>query len=159
MSFAPYLLCAIPFWIPMGIGFYLVLTRPNRLSLMAGLLTLKPIVATPIWLAILANSFNSVPHRIELAHFLSVLPGASLTLAVVIVFRSLFSGPRAGIARTLLVLDCARWLNSFFMVLPFSSRGNGVFGVILALLGLTLPTVFAIVALTTSLLTRQESLS
>jgi len=147
-------LYSIPFWVPAAVGLYLVVRRPSDLSLMAGLLTLKPIVTTPIWVAIIRTLFASGP--LKPAHFLSILPGASLTLIIVLVFRHLFSGPRSGGARVLLVLDCARWLNSFLLILPYGNVGIEALGCIFGIIGLTLPTVFAVVALTLSLTRIQE---
>ena len=144
-------LYSIPFWVPAAIGLYLVVKKPNDLSLMAGLLSLKPIVTTPIWFAII-STLHSPIDKLEPAHFLSILPGASLTLIIAFAFRHLFSGPRAGSARALLVLDCARWLNSFLISLPYvGSVESGSLACLFALIGLTLPTIFAVVALTTSL--------
>lgn len=142
-------LYSIPFWVPAAIGLYLVVKRTSDLSLMAGLLTLKPIVTTPIWVAIIRPLYG--PDRLEPAHFFSLLPGVSLTVIIVLAFRHLFSGPRAGGARALLVLDCARWLDSFLLILPYGSVEIGPLGCIFPLIGLTLPTVFAVVALTLSL--------
>jgi hypothetical protein len=56
----------------------------------------------------------------------------------------------------LLVLDCARWLNSFLLILPYGNVGIVALGCIFAIIGLTLPTVFAVVALTLSLTRIQE---
>jgi hypothetical protein len=147
-------LYSIPFWVPAAIGLYLVVRKPSDLSLMAGLLTLKPIVTTPIWVAIIRPLFASGP--LKPAHFLSILPGASLTLIIVLVFRHQFSGPGSGSARALLVLDCARWLNSFLLILPYGNVGIEALGCIFAIIGLTLPTVFAVLALTLSLTRIQE---
>ena len=145
------ILLSIPFWVPAAVGLYLVAKRSTDLSLMAGLLTLKPIVTTPIWFAIL-NTFHPYPNELGFANFLSILPGASVTVMIVILFRRLFSGPRAGGARVLLVLDCIRWLNSFLLILPYGGNTQiGSLVCIFALIGLTMPTVFAVTALMISL--------
>jgi hypothetical protein len=143
-----YFLGSIPFWVPAIIGLYLIVRRPSDLSLMAGILTLKPIVTTAIWLAIIRRLTADSP--LQPAHFLSILPGASLTLIIVLTFRHLCSGSKAGDARVLLMLDCARWLNSFLYVLPYDNTGIGVLTCIFSVVGLALPTVFAFVALTLS---------
>ena len=135
------------FWIPGLVGLYLVLARPKDLSLMAGLLTLKPIVTTPIWFGLLLAVDHPPVGSRPLPDLITILPGASLTLIVLIVFRKVFSGPHAGAARTLLVLDCARWLNSYLIVLVRPLERASDFQCILALPGLTLPVVFAVVAL------------
>ena len=141
-------LCSIPFWVPAAIGLYLVVNRPNELSVMAGLLTLKPIVTTPIWFAIISTLPRPV-YKLEPTHLWSILPGAGLTLLTAFAFRRLLSGPGAGRARALLVLDCARWLNSFLLSLPYVADGPLV--CLFAIIGLILPTAFAVVAVTTSL--------
>ena len=144
-------LISIPFWLPAVVGLYLVITRRNEFTLMAGLLTLKPILTTPIWFAVLGTLPRPV-HGLEPAHFLSILPGFSLTVLIVIAFRHLFTGPHAGGARTLLVLDCARWLNSFLISVQYNLTMNTEsLACIFALIGLALPTVFAVVAVTLSL--------
>lgn len=144
-------LCSAPFWAPAVIGLYLVVSKPDELSRMAGLLTLKPIVTTPIWFAVMSTLPTPID-SLEPAHFLSILPGASLTVIIALAFRPLFSGPGAGSARALLVLDCARWLNSFLMSLPYGGTlDSGSPACVFALIGITLPTIFAVVALTTSL--------
>ena len=157
MSLLNLFLYSIPFWVPAAIGLYLVVNKPSELSLMAGLLTLKPIVTTPIWFAVI-STLHSPVDELEPAHFLSILPGASLTFIIGFAFRRLFSGPRAGSARALVVLDCARWLNSFLISLPYGgySVESGSLLCIFALIGLALPTVFAVVALTTSLTRIEE---
>ena len=156
MSLLSLFVYSIPFWVPAAIGLYLVVTRPDELSLMAGLLTLKPIVTTPIWFTII-SALHSPIDKLEPAHFLSILPGAGLTVIIAFAFRHLFSGPRAGSARALLVLDCARWLNSFLISLPYGgAMGSGSLACLFALIGIALPTIFAVVALTTSLTHSRE---
>ncbi len=156
LSFA---LLTLPFWIPGIVGLYLVTTRPNDLSLMAGLLTLKPIVTTPIWMALLASLDRPAGNTMEPSYFYAILPGASLTLVAAVLFRHLFSGPRAGRAQTLLALDCARWLNSFLIFASSSNTRAGPLACVFALIGLALPTMFAVVALTLSLATTREGVS
>jgi len=146
------LLYTLPFWIPAIVGLYLCAANRNAISFMAGLLTLKPIVTTPIWFAILAKDLR--PEVVKLA--VSVLPGAGLTVLAILVFWPLFSGPQAGVARTLLALDCLRWLNSAAIVALASagdfSQATGSLVCMLAQIGLALPTVYAALALTMSLL-------
>jgi len=85
-----------------------------------------------------------------LPDFITIFPGAGLTLITLIVFRKVVFGPHAGAALTLLVLDCARWVNSYLMLLLRPSKGFGNLQGILILLGLALPIVFAAVALAVS---------
>ena len=121
--------------------------KSDELSRMAGLLTIKPVITAPIWFGIMA-AFEPSYDRLGPSHFLSILPGASLTLITAVAFRRLFSGPRARVAWVLLALDCARWLNSFFIYWPY---GDGSLNCLSALCGLSMPTVFATIALTTAL--------
>ena len=149
MDLVNFLLLAAPIGIPALGGCYLLMRKSDGLSRMAGLLTIKPVLTTPIWFGIIAALEPSHSYdRLGPSHFLSILPGASLTLITVIAFRRLFSGPRARVAWMLLALDCARWLNSFFIYWPY---GDGSLNCLSALCGLSMPTVFATIALTTAL--------
>jgi hypothetical protein len=149
-------LISIPFWIPAAVGLYLVITRRNELGLMAGLLTLKPILTTPIWFAIL-GTLPRPTYGLEPAHFLSILPGFSLTVLIAVLFRRLLFGSYAGSARVLLALDCARWLNSFLISVQYNlTMDTQSLACIFALIGLALPTVFAVVALMLSLTSARE---
>jgi hypothetical protein len=116
--------------------------RLHEWYLMAGLLTLMPVVTGPIWfrlLITLSASDLSVGEAL-----IAVLPGVVLTGIIAIRFRRCFSGSVAYAARTLLILGCMRWLNSFMIgAAPASHIDSGPFVVI----GIALPTVFAIVAL------------
>ena len=154
MDLLNFLLLAAPIGIPALGGCYLLMRKSDALSRMAGLLTIKPVVTTPIWFGIIAAFEPSHSYsRLGPSHFLSILPGASLTLITVITFRRLFSGPRARVAWVLLALDCARWLNSFFIYWPY---GDGSLNCLSALCGLSMPTVFAVIALTTALLSAED---
>ena len=98
MGLLSLLLLTLPFWIPVLIGCALLVKgSTDELARMAGWLTLKPILATPMWVFILASfesSTSSLPGSAVLA-FLSILPGASLTALTVLAFSSSFSGPSA----------------------------------------------------------------
>jgi hypothetical protein len=145
MNWSWVLLLAVPTVIPALMGYYLLRRKSDALGWMAGLLSMKPVITTPLWFGMIAllappRSFGTL----EPVHFLSILPGAGLTLAIAIVYRRLLSGPTAPVAWTLLVIDCARWLNSFFIYLPI---GDGSLNCLSALCGLAMPTVFATIAL------------
>jgi hypothetical protein len=142
-----FLLVVAPFVIPALGGCYLLTRESGSLSRMAGLLAIKPVVTTPIWLAIIA-AFHPSDSTPEPSHFLSILPGAGLTLIIAIAFRRLFSGPRADLAWLLLALDCTRWLNSLFLFWPHE---NNALGCLASLFGLSMPTVFTVIALRTAL--------
>jgi len=145
---------SIPFWIPAAIGLYLVRHRRNELSLMAGLLTLKPILTTPLWLMILSFLDGRAGGE-ALIPLLSTLPGASLTVLTLAIFRPLFFGSGATPARMLIALDCMRWINSSLCLgginaLPYN-QATGTATCIFALIGLIFPTAYSVVALTTSM--------
>lgn len=129
----------LPFLVPLAVGsclLYLYRTEHDRLYLMAGLLTLKPIVTTPIWFLILMRTdpaFGSPS-----AACLSVLPGAILTALTMIAFWRLCFGREAALAWTLLAFDSARWINSYLYVFTSNSWT--------AILGLALPTLYALLA-------------
>ena len=139
--------CSVPLWIPAAIGLYLYVNRPDDLGKLATYLTLKPIVATPIWVAIISTLLPPAIHELEPAHFLTILPGAGLTIVIVLMHRHVFTGPRAGSAKVLLVLDCIRWLNSFLLILPYGGGTNGLLNCLFAFVGLAMPSVLAVVAL------------
>lgn len=140
-------LCLVPLGIPAAIGLYLYVNRPDDLGKMATYLTLKPIVATPIWFAIIYTLLPPFIHKLEPAHFLTLLPGAGLTIVIVFMYRHVFTGPSAGSAIILLVLDCIRWLNSFLLILPYGGGTNGPLNCLFAFIGLAMPSVLAVVAL------------
>ena len=141
-------LCLVPLGIPAAIGMYLYVNRPDDLGKMATYLTLKPIVATPIWFAMISTLLPPSIQKLEPAHFLTILPGAGLTTVIVLMHRHVFAGPQAGSAIVLLVLDCIRWLNSFLLILPYGGGTNGLLNCLFAFVGLAMPSVFAVVALT-----------
>jgi len=134
----------IPFWIPAAAGLWLCINRRNDIGRLGGLLTLKPLLAAPISLFILATTLHP-----QTRFVLSLLPGASLTLLIVVMFRRLLYGPHAKIVWTWLSLDCIRWLSGCLTFLP---REDYAMLCLAASLGLTMPTIFAVVALTTVLL-------
>jgi hypothetical protein len=141
----------VVFGAPLFIGIGL-LVRKNKTAFgwYAALLTLKPLVATPVWYVILANSLESGGLGILL-----MLPGAVLTILLVAACRDAFSHyTTAESARRLLVLDCARWITSGLWALVGVGFGGGYNNSWLsvcvcgsALVALVLPTIFAFVAL------------
>jgi hypothetical protein len=144
-------ICSVPLWIPAAIGLYLYVNRPDDLGKMATYLTLKPIVTTPIWFAIIYTLLPPFIHKLEPAHFLTLLPGAGLTIVIVFMYRHLFRGPSAGSAIILLVLDCIRWLNSFLLILPYGGGTNGPLNCLFAFIGLAMPSAVAVAALALTL--------
>lgn len=114
--------------------------REDEISSMAGLLTLKPLLATPLWAFIIAlGSELDLPGLIT--QLLSIVPGIGLTLLIVWKFRALF-GTQQKIAFVLLAVDAMRWLNSFAAF----QFGHGA-GDFYYWLGLILPNAYAILVL------------
>jgi hypothetical protein len=150
-------ICVPIFFIPAIIGSILIAKGVDLdLSRMAGWLTLKPILTTPVWLVSLTVSGilleeSPSPERAWILAVISILPGASLTMWTVLVFRATLFRPRAYAARLLVVLDCARWLNSFLLTLDSAdwSRSGDLIDLIDAatpMIGIAMPAVFAIIA-------------
>jgi hypothetical protein len=133
------LLCAMPFILPLTIGLALVRRAPG-VSRLAGWLTLKPLLATPLWLLLGAATFSGNWSRPSLAYALTALPGVGLTLVLVWVFRSEVRWRGIGPLWLLLVLDTLRWGSSFLLGLVGAAKIN------LLLISLAMPTVFAISA-------------
>jgi hypothetical protein len=128
--------------------YFLSKSASRTFDLIAALLTLKPLAATPIWLMILNEPFRfaNFTHAWRIA--LSIVPGAGLTAFIVLVFRSSFTASGISRTRILLMLDCIRWLNSFFLFVLFSTSAlsNLFLPVIISWLGVLMPTIFALSA-------------
>ena len=125
---------------------------------MAGFLTLKPIITTPLW-AVIINFLHGSAVDAQLIALWSILPGASLTALALVIFRRLFLSSKSILAMLLIVLDCIRWINSGLLTatvfLPYN-RATDTWTGIFAVIGLIFPTAYAIVALTTTLATREN---
>jgi len=143
------LLCMPTAIIPLIVGIHLIRRgADNPFAQFAGLLTLKPLLATPLWVmsasTLRYGETNGLP--------LTLLPGAGLTLFLMLLYHTLLFGEDAvRAAWWLIVLDCVRWLNSFAMLImggayiriPSEFLGTNCILVVAALL---LPTIFAWVA-------------
>ncbi len=141
------------FWVPLIIGIRLLprdlVFRRGDFAWMAALLTLKPFLTTPYWNAEAFSNTFSLNNSEKLVHSLNgIAPGAGLTLLTLIVFGPLFFGAKARTASWVLIaLDCLRWGNSFMLSLAGTGLSGGNSGACLQMAsGLTMPTIFAIVA-------------
>jgi len=129
--------------LPLIIGGYLLSrSSPSPLTHFMALLTLKPLLATPLWLILAQLSVmpfwtHPIPDVL-----LQALPGISLTLLIVWVCRARLKGQPVGIITTLLVLDTLRWGSTVFSYTPDRPFG----GESLFLLSLAMPSIFAVVA-------------
>lgn len=149
-----YFLC-FPLWIPAAIGLYLLTSRRNEFSNMAGVLTLKPIITTPVWVAIISFLYDSGAQSQRIALW-SILPGAGLTVLAIVIFRRLFLSlsPRFILAVLLILLDCMRWINSGLLTVTIALPYNGAnnrWGNLFVLIGLIFPSAYSIVAFVTTL--------
>jgi hypothetical protein len=115
----------------------------DPLSRMAAFFTLKPVVAAPLWGAILIWTRSYNLNETGPAFLLSMLPGAILTLLIVWKFRSLFRGAQSRWAWILLGLDGVRWSNSLFL----SWSPHPVLGMVSVSVATVMPTLCALVAL------------
>ena len=129
--------------LPLIIGIYL-LTRANAFTFvrMLGVLTLKPIVATPLWLMIISALGEAERAIVPNDFFLLSAPGFVLTIVILIIYRSALRPAFAARLTAILVLDALRWASSSF---AFVSRG-AYGGAALGLLCFAMPTIFALVA-------------
>lgn len=137
--------------IPLITGINIIARNPrNRLAQLAGLLTLKPLLATPLWFTTISSVGNGKTQPSIDGLVTTLLPGVGLTVLLLVVYHGVLrdNRTRAG-AVWLLLLDCARWLNSFILLLSggsyFSSTLTGLMCVT-APLGIVLPSIYAFVA-------------
>jgi hypothetical protein len=103
--------------LPAVIGGVLLVGYPHKaLSGLAGLLTLKPLVATPLWVWLYVFSEQHGLLYGAVGPLLTLLPGIGLTLIILGIKRQ----DLAYAGRLLiifLVCDALRWINSFLFVL------------------------------------------
>ena len=140
-----YMVCMAPLLLMPAVIGIVILAAYGRdpLSRMAAFFTLKPVVASPLWGAILIWTRSHNLNESDPAFLLSMLPGAILTLLIVWKFRSLFRGAQSRWAWTLLGLDGVRWSNSLFL----SSSPHPVLGMVSVGIATAMPTLYALVAL------------
>jgi hypothetical protein len=112
----------------------------DPLGKMAGVFTLKPLVATPIWalIVVMGNDSKLSP---DIRELLTLIPGIGLTLILVLVFRRLFETER-NIAFILLGADALRWLTTFVFVKSHGDPGDALY-----VAALIMPNAYAVLAL------------
>jgi len=144
MEIVNVIFCASPFILPCFLGIRILGQASDDFSRLAGWLTLKPLIATPLWFFLVDATFSGDWSRPGPAYVLTALPGIGLTLILVLIFRSVFQS-HSSATRMLLALDTVRWGSSFLMgLLPGSIK------LLLAFIALAMPTVFALFAQTSS---------
>ena len=117
--------------------------RDDDLSKLAGWLTLKPVLATPLWALILGSmsSFTAFP---ALKEALTLIPGIGLTLLILWANRRLFAAEKTT-GLMFLLADALRWLNAFAWVYFSASLGMSAPDPYYVI-GLVLPNAFAVMA-------------
>ncbi len=131
------------FVLPLIIGpIILRLFHDDELSKIAGVFTLKPLVATPLWALTLALFGKSTPPE-DIAQVLSLIPAIGLTAAIVWRFKHSFKTD-ARIASVLVGADAVRWLNTFAWM-QFGAHPRITDPFLLA--GWILPNAYAVMAL------------
>ncbi len=138
--------------IPAIIGFSLRSRNYDDFTRMATLLTLKPIIATPIWFLLYINTDITegqlapgyyTSEIIPPAYLLTLLPGLSLTLIILIVCRRAFGQAKPSSLLILIGLDCVSWLTSFAMRFPWD---EWAFRCWLPIIVLLMPSIYARIA-------------
>lgn len=130
---------ALAFVLPVVVGPVILLShRDDALARLAGVFTLKPLAATPLWALIVTlrpDIFSSAQQTTSL--LLTLVPGIGLTLLIVWAFRQVYKLEPIR-ACVLLGADVIRWLSTFVMVL----MGPTLFFVV----PLIIPSAYAILA-------------
>jgi hypothetical protein len=129
--------------LPLLIGGYLLSrSSASPVTTFMALLTLKPVLATPLWLGLVQLSAtpswtDPIPDAL-----LYALPGIGLTLLIMLSCRASLKGQSAGLIVILLLLDTLRW-GSTVLTQGMDRPPGAEF---LFMLSLMMPSVFAIVA-------------
>lgn len=131
--------------------------RQNSVERLAGIFTIKPLIATPIWALIASlvtssrstwtssplygstydSSYLSTP-----LYWLTLVPGLGLTIAILCLFRHLYRGKSMS-AFVLLGCDVVRWTTTFLL---YPAWMNFVLWPATYWIGLLLPNLYALVA-------------
>lgn len=110
---------------------------------LAGLWTLKPLLATPLFVG-LNQWYHNVGMPLPVPGYLLALPGLTLTLAL-LAFHHITARQKYGPTLVLLGLDILRWGSSVWLVSRLHDVSSPiVFGGMVA--ALVLPTAFALTA-------------
>ena len=111
---------ALGFAFPITIGPIILLShRHDALARLAGVFTVKPLAATPLWALILAlrpDIRSDAQQTTSL--LLTLVPGIGLTLLILWVFRRVYKLEPTR-AYVLLGADVIRWLSTFVMLLMY----------------------------------------
>lgn len=146
------LLCIVTvFIIPFMLGIIILFHAQDRFAQFAGWMTLKPLLATPLWFFV--TSWLATNASPRLAIYVNWLPGTALTVLLVIAYRQVVLGDSTHpAALRLLGLDFARWISTAVMYATFniatvtSSNDFSSLGACLIPLAIFMPAIFAVVA-------------
>ena len=136
-------LLVLPLFVPLILGVIIwIRFSSDKLSRLASLFTLKPILAYPLWFFIFLSGFRNLSNPDPGTELLSLLPGAILSVAIVYRYRDLIN--EDGLAKWFLGLDIYRMFNTLlFMEATFAN----ITGYIFLFIGLVLPSAYAVFAL------------
>jgi hypothetical protein len=133
------------FILPILIGpIILRVFRRDNLRRLAGLFTLKPVLATPLWAAAYLVG-DTLTGSYWIGYALSMLPALVLTLLIVRSCRQAFATDRS-MALLLLAGDAVRWLNTLAWQVLSEDIGFSTLDPYY-LAGLILPNLYALMAL------------
>ena len=119
--------------------------------ILAGIIVLKPMVATPIWYMIsspiISGSQDISSIAIQHTLILSILPGVVPTILLLIIFHSIFFTRRKIVPWLMVFFDCARWINGLIALIVLLARSLSNVGILMVLsaLGNFMPSIFAII--------------
>lgn len=102
--------------LPLALGVYLL--RKHRLiHRFIGFFTLKPVIATPIYIAlIIIGSLLTQSSQTYFGAYLAIVPGLVLTVLIVRRYKLFFTGEYRKVAITLLVMDLLRWGSAILLI-------------------------------------------
>jgi hypothetical protein len=139
----------LPLLLPFVGGIFILISHwKDDISRYIGLLSLKPVIAYPIWFLISWSDWYSKVYDntnpVLMAAF-PLFPGILLTLIIVFLFKRLFKIDKA--VWLFLIGDIVRWMNTF--VFSSFTDSDVVFNlfVFLVFFGLAFPSLYTIIAL------------
>lgn len=142
-SFLLVLLFTSPAYVlPLVLGPIILRTfRKDPLARFAGFFSMKPVVATPLWI-LLGISFSDLNFPGRLLQLQTIIVGLGLTLILMWEFRALLKSERKTVF-LLLACDSVRWINTLLWTLR---TGNMTGQMPFYLAGLIFTNVYALMA-------------
>lgn len=137
----PLIFTSPAFVLPLILGPVILGMHKGELGRLAGWLTLKPVLATPLWIMALLG-LDELEAGLQIGQVLSLLPAIALTGIIIWRFRGLLRG-EGRIISLFIVGDALRWLNTFAWM---QSGGHASLNDPFFLAGWILPNAYAIMA-------------